>query len=71
MIMQVDHITVADASERLRVSPERIRQICRDNSLGCLITPRMRILSETDVFELEMILSRCEQSGVGRPRKKK
>lgn len=68
MIMQVENITVAAAADRLGVSSSRLRQICREFSIGQKVTDRMRLLTESEVYELETILNRIDRAKVGGPR---
>lgn len=59
-------ITVTKAAERLGYSRERVHQICHSRGIGQMITPQLRMLSESDVKKVEKILSTMK---IGRPKK--
>lgn len=55
-------LTTAQAAEKLGIVARTVRLICFKNNIGTEITPRMRLLEESD---LEMI--QAARNPVGRP----
>lgn len=53
--MTISRLTSAQVAARLGIAPRTVRQLAAHHGIGTLVTPRLRLYSETDVRRLAAI----------------
>ena len=53
--MAIQYRTVAAAAEELGMSPRRVRELCAEHGIGLQASPRVRLLTATDLKAIQRL----------------